>query len=67
MVASSSHLKPGVKGAITAKVSTFNKTGLTVETVEVLSNDTKRPKVILTLRAIIINNTPPNAQQNTNR
>lgn len=63
MMASSSHLKHGEKGTLTAKVSTLNKKGLTVETIEVLSNDPKRPKVILTLQVTILENILPSLQQ----
>ena len=63
MMASSSHLKHGEKGTLTAKVSTLNKKGLTIETIEVLSNDPKRPKVILTLQATILENILPSLQQ----
>jgi hypothetical protein len=59
VVASSSHLKPGQRGAITAKISTVKKTGLTVETVEVLSNDPERPKIILTLQANVLKSILP--------
>ncbi|MBF0560223.1 MAG: hypothetical protein HQL08_15745 [Nitrospirae bacterium] len=55
-MASSSRLKPGQKGAIVARISSLNKTGLTVESVEVLSNDPKRPKIVLTLQATILRN-----------
>jgi len=52
-MASSSHLKQGEKGKITAKISTIGKKGLTIETIEVVSNDPKRPKEVLTLQATI--------------
>jgi len=55
-MASSSHLKSGEKGIITARVSTLMKIGLTSETIEVVSNDPKRPKVMLTLKANILEN-----------
>ncbi len=54
MMASSSHLKHGEKGIITAKVSTLNKKGLSIETIEVSSNDPKRAKVTLILKSIIL-------------
>ena len=50
---SSSHLKPGEKGRIEVKVDTAGRTGLLVKTVEVTSNDPKKIKIILTLRANI--------------
>jgi hypothetical protein len=59
VVASSSHLKAGEKGAITARVSTLMKKGFTTETIEVVSNDPKRPKVILILQATIMENILP--------
>jgi hypothetical protein len=58
-MASSSHLKPGGHGSIAAKVSTQMKSGLTIETIEVESNDPKRPKVTLTLQATILENLLP--------
>jgi hypothetical protein len=58
-MASSSHLKPGGHGSITAQVSTQMKNGLTIETIEVESNDPKRPKVTLTLQATILENLLP--------
>ena len=53
-MAGSGRLKPGEKGMITARVSTALKDGLTTETVEVVSNDPKRPKIVLTLKAIVL-------------
>ncbi len=58
-MASSSHLKHGEKGAITARVSTAMKSGPIAETIEVVSNDPKRPKVILTLEAEVLENLVP--------
>ncbi len=55
-MASSSRLKPGEKGRITARVSTLLKKGLVTETVEVVSNDPKRLKAILTLQATVLEN-----------
>ncbi len=52
-MASSSHLKPGEKGGITTRLETLNRAGLVVKTIEVVSNDPGRPKVILTLKAEI--------------
>jgi hypothetical protein len=57
-MASSSHLKPGEKGIITVKASTEGKSGLLVETAEVVSNDPKRPKVVLTLQATVVDFPP---------
>jgi len=62
-MASSSHLKPGEQGTITARMSTTGKKGPTTETVGVVSNDPKRPKVILTLRATILENLPLQQEQ----
>lgn len=62
MMASSSHLKPGEKGAISAKMSTAAKKGLTIETIEIISNDPKRPKVVLTLQAVVEESRLPSDQ-----
>lgn len=53
MMASSSHLKPGEKGSLTASVDTRNRAGTTVKSVEVFTNDPDRPRVVLTLKADI--------------
>jgi len=53
VMASSSHLKQGERGMITAKISTVGKKGHFLETIEVLSNDPKRPKEVLTLEATV--------------
>jgi len=50
-MASSSHLKPGEKGKITATVDTANRKGLLIKSIDVMSNDAKRPKITLTLKA----------------
>lgn len=50
-MASSSHLKPGEKGKITAQLDTRNRDGLITKTIEVVSNDPVNPRIILTLRA----------------
>jgi hypothetical protein len=63
VVASSSHLKPGEKGKITARASTLMKKGFMTETIEVVSNDPKRPTVILTLEATILENIVPLMQE----
>ena len=52
-MASSSHVKPNEKGTITVKVNTANRKGLVIENVEVISNDSMRPQVTLTIRAYI--------------
>jgi hypothetical protein len=64
-MASSSHLKQGEKGAITARVSTAMKSGPIEETIEVVSNDPKRPKVILTLDAVVLDNLLPAVKNNS--
>jgi hypothetical protein len=56
VLASSSHLKAGGKGGITARISTVMKKGFITEMIEVVSNDPNRPKVILTLQATILEN-----------
>jgi hypothetical protein len=61
-MASSSHLKHGEKGTITARVPTAMKSGPIEETIEVLSNDPKRPKVVLTLEAVVLENLLPPAK-----
>jgi hypothetical protein len=53
-MASSSHLKHGEKGIITVRVSTAGKKGLIAETIEVVSNDPKRPKEVLTVQATVV-------------
>jgi hypothetical protein len=63
MVASSSHLRAGEKGKILGRVSTVSKKGLITETIEVVSNDPKRPTVSLTLQATILENILPFMQQ----
>ena len=52
-MASSSHLKPGEKGKITAKIDMRGRKGTLYKTVQVFSNDPKRPSVVLSLRATI--------------
>jgi hypothetical protein len=63
VMASSSHLKPGEKGSLTATVDTHNRMGLTVKTVEVFTNDPERPKVVLTLKADIKGKARPMSPQ----
>jgi len=52
-MASSSHLKPGEKGKITAKIDMKGRKGALYKTVQVFTNDPNRPSVVLSLRAII--------------
>jgi hypothetical protein len=66
-MASSSHLMPGEKSTITVKVDTLAKKGFTSETIEVISNDPKRSKVILTLQATILENILPPIPQSLPR
>ena len=58
MVASSGHLKPGEEGTIIARMSTTGKKGAARETIEVVSNDPKRPKASLTLQATVLESLP---------
>jgi len=62
-MASSSHLKQGEKGIISARVSTAMKSGPIEETIEIVSNDPKRPKVILTLEATVLETLMPPAKK----
>ncbi len=64
MMASSSHLKQGERGLISARIATKNKTGAINETVEVVSNDPIRPKVKLTVQATVIESALPADQGN---
>jgi len=50
-MASSSHLKPGERGKIVAKIYSNGVIGGINKTVEVFSNDSKRPVVTLFLKA----------------
>jgi hypothetical protein len=59
MMTGPSHLKQGEKGKIIGRIATVSRTGRAVETIEVLSNDPKRPRITLTLRAQIFPGTPP--------
>ncbi len=64
MMASSSHLKPGEKGKLTAKVDTNHRAGVIVKHVEVYTNDPARPKIVLSLKADIkAKERPPSPQQ----
>jgi hypothetical protein len=51
---SSIHVKPEEKGSIAVKVSTANRKGLIIENVEVISNDSKRSQITLTIKAYIM-------------
>jgi len=57
-MASSSHLMQGEKGIILAHLSTVMKSGPIEETIEVVSNDPRRPKVILTLETFVVEPLP---------
>lgn len=52
-MASSDHIKPGDNGKITAKVDVKGRTGTLSKTVQVFSNDPKKPVVTLFLKAIL--------------
>ena len=52
-MASSSHLKAGEKGKITAHIDMKGRAGTLLKTVQVYSNDPKRPSVVLSLRATV--------------
>lgn len=52
-MASSSCLKPGEKGKIIVRIDIKGKMGSISKTVQVFSNDPKRPVVTLTLKAAI--------------
>ena len=58
-MASSSHLKHGEEGAISARVATLNQTGVVTETIEVTSNDPRRPKVTLTVFGTVLEKVLP--------
>lgn len=59
-MASSSHITPGEKGKITARINTAGRVGMLHKTVDMFSNDPKRPKITMTLKADI--KAPPNEQ-----
>ena len=63
MVAGPSHLKPGEKGRITARLAPLPVKGVVNEKIEVVSNDPKRSRVMLTLHAHIIDNLLPALQR----
>jgi len=52
-MASSSHVKTNEKGTISVKINTTNRKGMIIENVEVISNDSVRPQVTLTIRAYV--------------
>lgn len=52
-MASSSHIKPGEKGKINAKVDTEGRAGYLQKPIAVYSNDPKRPIVHLYISAIL--------------
>lgn len=52
-MASSSHLKPGDKGRINAKIDMKGRNGVVFKNIQVFTNDPKRHIVSLSLRAII--------------
>lgn len=62
-MASSSHLKPGDRGTITAKIDIRNRIGTIFKTVEVYTNDPGKPRVVLTLQADIIESSSPAIQK----
>jgi hypothetical protein len=47
-------VKPNEKGTITVKVNTANRKGLIVENVEVVSNDSLRAQITLTIQAYVV-------------
>lgn len=52
-MASSSHIKPGDSGKITARIDTKGRIGPVSKSIQVYSNDPKRPVVSLTLKAVV--------------
>jgi len=52
-MASSSHLKPGEKSKINAKIDLQGKRGLVSKGISVYSNDPRRPVVTLSLKAVV--------------
>jgi hypothetical protein len=52
-VASSSHLEPGEKGSINAKVYTKGRKGAISKSIKVFSNDPERPIVRLSFSAAV--------------
>jgi hypothetical protein len=55
-MAGPSRLKQGEKGSFAARIAIFPVRGNVVEKIEVVSNDPVRPRVILTLQAVIAGN-----------
>jgi len=64
VTAGPSRLKPGEKGSIITRVETLSKSNPLEETVEVMSNDPKRPRVVLTVRANLVDILVPSPDQN---
>lgn len=58
-MASSSRVGPGEKGDIRAKVDTSNRKGMLTKTIDVMSNDPRRPKITLTMKAFVKEPAPP--------
>jgi len=52
-MASSDHLNPGEKGKVTAKVDIKGRAGYLSKSIQIFSNDPKRPVVTLSLKANI--------------
>ncbi len=57
-MAGPSHLKPGEKGRIIARIGHLPAQGNVAERIEVLNNDPKRAKVILMLQATVASPLP---------
>jgi len=58
-MASSSRLKPGEKGKISVSVNTAGRVGTMSKTVQVSTNDTKKPVTVLTVKMNIKGPPPP--------
>ena len=58
-MAGPSHVKPKGKGKITMKVNTAGRKGLIAENVEVISSDSLRTQVTLTIRANVMDDNMP--------
>ena len=50
-MAGSSHLKPGDRGTIIARIKTSNRIGTIIKIVQVFTNDPRKQRVVLTLKA----------------
>lgn len=50
-MAGSAHLKPGDIGTIIARINTPNRIGRIIKIVQVFTNDPKKQRVVLTLKA----------------